>query len=193
MQGIHSVAVFCGSNSGVDPAFAAGARALGHGLAACGMRLVYGGGRVGLMGAVADAALEAGGAVLGVIPEFLARREVAHSGVVDLVTTDSMHDRKQLMFAESDAFVSMPGGLGTLDETIEIITWRQLGLHDKPILLCDIAGSARPLLAAIDAAISLGFAAAGARRLFEVADGVDALLRRLQSLPRADAVAAERL
>jgi uncharacterized protein (TIGR00730 family) len=193
MPGIHSVAVFCGSNSGADPAFAAGARALGHGLATAGMRLVYGGGRVGLMGAVADAVLEGGGEVLGVIPEFLARLEVAHTGVARLVTTDSMHSRKQLMFAEADAFVSLPGGLGTLDETVEIITWRQLGLHDKPILLCDIAGSAAPLLAAIEAAIASGFAPARARDLFEVTDGVEPLLERLRTLPRAAAVPADRL
>ncbi len=193
MPGIHSVAVFCGSNSGADPAFAAGARALGRGLAASGMRLVYGGGRVGLMGAVADAAVAAGGEVLGVIPEFLARLEVAHTGIAELTVTDSMHSRKQLMFAEADAFVSLPGGLGTLDETVEIITWRQLGLHDKPILLCDIAGSAAPLLAAIEAAISLGFASARARDLFEVTDGVAPLLERLRALPRAAAVPADRL
>jgi uncharacterized protein (TIGR00730 family) len=193
MPAIHSVAVFCGSSSGADPTFAAGARALGRGLAASGMRLVYGGGRVGLMGAVADAALEAGGEVLGVIPEFLARQEVAHTGVAKLTVTDSMHSRKQLMFAESDAFVSLPGGLGTLDETVEIITWRQLGLHDKPILLCDIAGSAAPLLAAIEAAIGLGFASARVRDLFEVTDGVSPLLERLRALPGAAAVSAGRL
>ena len=193
MPEIHSVAVFCGSNSGADPAFAAGARALGRGLAAAGMRLVYGGGRIGLMGAVADAALEAGGEVLGVIPEFLARREVAHTGLAALTVTDSMHSRKQRMFAESDAFVSLPGGLGTLDETIEIITWRQLGLHDKPILLCDIAGSAAPLLAAIEAAIGLGFAPERARDLFEVTDGVAHLLERLRALPRASTAPADKL
>jgi hypothetical protein len=166
---------------------------LGRGLAEAGIRLVYGGGRVGLMGAVADAALEAGGEVLGVIPEFLARLEVAHTGVDELTVTDSMHSRKQRMFAEADAFVSLPGGLGTLDETVEIITWRQLGLHDKPILLCDIAGSAAPLQAAIEAAITLGFAAARARDLFEVINGVAPLLERLHALPRAAATPADRL
>jgi uncharacterized protein (TIGR00730 family) len=193
MPQIHSVAVFCGSHSGADPAFAAGARALGRGLAMCGMRLVYGGGRIGLMGAVADAAVAAGGKVLGVIPEFLARLEVAHTGIAELTVTDSMHSRKQKMFAEADAFVSLPGGLGTLDETFEIITWRQLGLHNKPILLCNIAGSAAPLLAAIDAAIRLGFAAARARDLFEVIDGVAPLLERLCALPRPAAVPVGRL
>ncbi|HTW71169.1 MAG TPA: TIGR00730 family Rossman fold protein [Acetobacteraceae bacterium] len=192
MAAIHSVAVFCGSSSGSNPAFAAAARALGHGLAESGMRLVYGGGRVGLMGAVADAVLEAGGEILGVIPEFLTRREVAHTGVA-LTVTDSMHSRKQRMFAEADAFVSLPGGLGTLDETIEIITWRQLGLHEKPIVLCDVAGSAAALRAVIDAAIENGFASPRVRDLFQVVSGVPALLQCLRDLPRGTAVPADRL
>jgi uncharacterized protein (TIGR00730 family) len=192
MSTIHSIAVFCGSNSGSNPAFASAARDLGRGLAESGIRLVYGGGRVGLMGAVADAVLEAGGKILGVIPEFLTRREVAHTGV-DLTVTDSMHSRKQIMFAEADAFVSLPGGLGTLDETIEIITWRQLGLHQKPIVLCDVAGSAAPLRAAIDAAIENGFASPQVRDLFFVVEGVPALLGCLRGLPRGAAVPAGRL
>ena len=193
MPAIQSIAVFCGSRSGDRPAFARAARALGLGLAEAGIRLVYGGGRVGLMGAVADAVLAAGGDVLGVIPEFLTRLEVAHTGLAGMVITDSMHSRKQRMFAESDAFVSMPGGLGTLDETIEIITWRQLGLHDKPILLCDIEGSAAPLVAAIDGAIASGFACPEIRDLFELVHGVPALLVRLHELPSGAAVPAERL
>jgi uncharacterized protein (TIGR00730 family) len=192
MPAIHSVAVFCGSQSGANPAFAAAARDLGHGLAESGMRLVYGGGRVGLMGAVADAVLEAGGEILGVIPEFLTRREVAHTAV-ELAVTDSMHSRKQRMFSDADAFVSLPGGLGTLDETIEIITWRQLGLHEKPIVLCDIAGSAAPLRAAIDAAVENGFASPRVRDLFSVVEGVPALLQCLRTLPRGAAVPADRL
>ena len=190
---IRAVAVFCGAHSGHDPAFAAAAREFGRGLARAGIRLVYGGGRIGLMGEIADAALAAGGEVLGVIPDFLTRQEVAHQGLTDLVVTDSMHSRKQLMFTEADAFVSLPGGLGTLDETIEIITWRQLRLHDKPILLCNVTGSARPLLAAIEAAIAFGFAHEGARRLFEVVDGVPALLARLRHLHPMPAQEAERL
>jgi len=192
MSAIHSVAVFCGSASGSNSVFATAARDLGRGLANAGMRLVYGGGRVGLMGAVADAALEAGGEVLGVIPEFLARREVAHTGV-KLSVTDSMHSRKQLMFAEADAFVSLPGGLGTLDETIEIITWRQLGLHEKPIVLCDIAGSTVPLRAAIAAAVANGFATSGVHNLIRVVEGVPALLECLRTLDAGAAVRADRL
>ena len=183
MPGLHSIAVFCGANPGQSPAFLQAARELGQGLAAAKIRLVYGGGRVGLMGALADAELEAGGEVLGVIPEFLTRREVAHAGISRMIVTESMHSRKQLMFAESDAFVSMPGGLGTLDETIEIITWRQLGLHDKPVLLCDVAGSAAPLVSLIDAAIANGFARVEARQLYDLVRGVPALLHRLQALP----------
>lgn len=193
MPEIRSVAVFCGSRRGHDPVFAAAARALGQGLAEAGIRLVYGGGRVGLMGVLADATLGAGGQVLGVIPDFLTRREVAHQGVRDLAVTSSMHSRKQGMFDAADAFVSLPGGLGTLDETVEIITWRQLGLHDKPMLLCDVAGSAAPLVAAFEASIANGFAAAEVRRLYEVLDGVPAVLHRLAELHRAGRGAAERL
>lgn len=185
MSEIRAVAVFCGSHGGREPAFRAAATALGRGLAETGFRLVFGGGRVGLMGALADAALAAGGWVSGVIPEFLIRREVGHEGVTDMTITASMHARKQRMFELADAFVALPGGLGTLDETIEVLTWRQLGLHDKPILLCDIAGSAAPFLAAIEAAISNGFAAAPTRQLFEVMPGVDATLDRLMGVNAA--------
>jgi uncharacterized protein (TIGR00730 family) len=193
MSEIHSVAVFCGSRTGNDPAYRAAAEALGHGLAKAGIRLVYGGGRIGLMGGMADAALAAGGEVLGVIPEFLTRREVAHQSVTEMLITDSMHSRKQRMFQAADAFISMPGGLGTLDETIEIITWRQLRLHAKPILICDVAGSAGAFLATIEAAIDAEFAADEVRRLYEVLDGVPAVLRRLSHLHRVPRGEAARL
>lgn len=193
MAAIHSIAVFCGSRLGHKPAYQAAARALGTGLAAARIRLVYGGGRVGMMGAVADAVLAGGGQVLGVIPDFLLQWEVAHPGVTDMVVTASMHARKQRMAEESDAFVALPGGLGTLDETIEIITWRLLRLHDKPILLCDVEGSAGPLEAAIEAAIAQGFAGPEARRSYEVVNGVTALLTRLTALPAGSGGASERL
>ncbi len=193
MPEITSVAVFCGASMGHSPAFREAAAALGGGIARAGWRLVYGGGNLGLMGVVADAALSAGGEVVGVIPEFLRRREVAHAGVEQMVVTDSMHTRKTAMFERADAFVTLPGGLGTLDETVEIITWRQLGLHNKPILLCDVLGSAAPLVAAIEAAIALGFAQAGVRDLFEVQDGVEAVLARLATLPAAADTSAARL
>ena len=185
MPHIHAVAVFCGSRTGNDPAYRGAAQALGRGLAEAGMQLVYGGGRVGLMGVIADAALEAGGEVFGVIPEFLMRREVAHQSVPHMEITSSMHSRKQRMFEAADAFVTLPGGLGTLDETIEIITWRQLRLHDKPILICDVAGSAAPLAAVLEAAVANGFAGPESRDLYEVVDGVSGVLRRLQSLQPA--------
>ena len=193
MTTIRSIAVFCGSRTGHSQAFTAAAAALGRGLAEAGIRLVFGGGRVGLMGVLADAVLAGGGEVLGVIPEFLTKWEVAHPGVADVVITDSMHSRKRRMFEESDAFVSLPGGLGTLDETIEIITWRQLRLHDKPILLCDIEGSAAPLRDTIDAAIEQGFALPSVRDLFEIVPGVPALLERLRRVPEITEGAAERL
>jgi uncharacterized protein (TIGR00730 family) len=182
MPDVHSVAVFCGSHAGNAPAFRSAATEFGRALAQAGMRLIYGGGRVGLMGALADGALSAGGTVIGVIPEFLTRWEVAHEGVADLVVTDSMHSRKRHMFELADVFVSFPGGLGTLDETIEIITWRQLKLHDKPILICDIEGSAAPLMAMVEATISAGFARSDARQLFELVSGVPAAMERLRHL-----------
>jgi len=193
MTHIHAVTVFCGSRTGNDPAYRVAAQSLGLGLARAGIRLVYGGGRIGLMGILADAALAAGGEVTGVIPEFLTRREVAHPATTEMVVTDSMHSRKQRMFEAADAFVSLPGGLGTLDETIEIITWHQLGLHAKPVLICDVAGSAAPFLATIDAAIDAEFAGPEARRLYQVLDGVPAVLERLEHLHRAGRGEAARL
>ena len=179
---IRSVAVFCGSRFGNDPAYREAAAALGAGIAKCGWRLVYGGGRVGLMGVVADAVLEGGGTVFGVIPDFLQRREVAHGGAVDLVITETMHERKTRMFDAADAFVTLPGGLGTFDETIEITTWRQLGLHNKPVLICDILGWAQPYLASINGAVAQGFAEASSTKLFEVLPDVSSVLERLSAL-----------
>ena len=180
-----SIAVFCGSRYGNHPAFRDASAELGTALAQADMRLVYGGGQVGLMGVVADAVIGAGGTVFGVIPEFLRRREVAHQGPVALVVTDTMHDRKNRMFEAADAFVTMPGGLGTFDETIEITTWRQLGLHDKPIFIVDIEGWAQPYLATIDHSIAIGFADPGATRLYEVVPDVPTLMARLATLAPA--------
>jgi len=176
---VYSIAVFCGSRAGSNPAFAQTARALGQGMARAGIRLVYGGGRVGLMGILADAVLREGGTVLGVIPEFLVKWEVAHDHLSELAVTDDMHGRKRRMAEEADAFIVLPGGIGTLDEAIEIISWRQLRLHAKPVYLCDVAGSAAPLVAAIEATIALGFADAAVRGYFEVMDGVDSVLARV--------------
>ncbi len=184
MIGIQSAAVFCGSAAGSNPAFAAAAEALGEGLAAFGIKLVYGGGGIGLMGVVARAAHKAGGELVGVMPEFLMQREVAHIGAGELIVTPDMHTRKRRMFELADAFVILPGGLGTLDEFFEILTWRQLRLHGKAILICDVAGYAKPWVAILEAAIANGFAQASARDLFEVIDGVPALLARLAMLPK---------
>jgi uncharacterized protein (TIGR00730 family) len=176
---IKSVAVFCGASMGGDPLFRQAAEDLGAGLAQQGQRLVYGGGGIGLMGVVANAALAAGGKVAGVIPDFLRRREAAHPELVELEVTDSMHSRKLRMSDLADAFVAIPGGLGTLDETIEILTWKQLGLHDKPIFICDVAGSAAPLLRLIESTIEMGFAKPDVRKMYEPISGVAALLERL--------------
>ena len=193
MPAIHSLAVFCGSRVGNNPAHAEAGRLLGQGLGQAGIRLVFGGGRIGIMGVVADAVLAAGGQVLGVIPEFLAKWEVAHEGVTQLVVTETMHTRKRRLYEESDAFLIMPGGLGTFDEAFEIITWRQLRLHDKPILLCNVSGWAEPLITTIDHAIEHGFADPACRTLFEAIDTVPAVLERLKTLPAGQEGHAERL
>ncbi len=187
MPEIRSVAVFCGSRVGASPAYVAAAVALGESLANAGMRLIYGGGRIGLMGALADGALAAGGTVIGVIPDFLQRFEVAHAGCSELIVTDTMHTRKRRMFDLADAFVTLPGGLGTFDETFEILTWRQLKLHDKPILICNIEGSAAALLGLIEDSIRDGFAPPDARALYETVAGVPALMQRLVRMEAAPA------
>ena len=177
-----SVTVFCGSSPGAAQDYMAAARALGEGLAARGMGLVFGGGNVGLMGEVAGAALGAGGNVTGIIPEFLRAREVEFPGLTELIVTDSMHTRKRRMFARADAFVVLPGGLGTLDELMEILTWKQLGRHDKPIILVDILGWAQPIADLLDHVIECGFARPPARALIEVVEDVPAALARLEAL-----------
>ena len=193
MPAIQSLAVFCGSRVGKNPAYAEAGQMLGQGLGQAGIRLVYGGGRIGIMGVVADAVLSAGGTVLGVIPEFLTQWEVAHERVTEMVVTDSMHTRKRRLYEESDAFLVMPGGLGTFDEACEIITWKQLRLHDKPIILCDVLGWVQPLVATIDQAISQGFADPACRGLFEVIEGVPAVLERLKTLPAGTRGSGERM
>lgn len=154
---LKRVCVFCGSNSGVRPAYAEAARAMGQTLARRGIGLVYGGGCVGLMGVIADAVLAEGGKVIGVIPEALEAREVAHRGLTELRVVRSMHERKALMAELSDAFVAMPGGYGTFEEFCEVITWVQLGLHEKPCGLLDVENYYAPLLALFDGAVAEGF------------------------------------
>ncbi len=155
---IRSVCVLCGSNEGADTVYRDSALRLGRLIVDNGMRLVYGGGSVGLMGAVANGVMAAGGEVIGVIPEFLIRAEVGNPHVSELIVTESMHDRKRRMFEMSDAFVVLPGGLGKLDETFEIITWKQLRLHLSPIIVIDVAGYWAPLSVLLDSTVRAGFA-----------------------------------
>lgn len=191
---IRSVAVFCGARTGHDPAHAQAARQLGAAIAEAGLTLVYGGGGIGLMGEVARAAVEAGGRVRGVIPEFLTRIERPYDALTELEITGSMHTRKTRMYELSDAFITLSGGLGTLDETVEVLTWRQLNLHDKPIIMLDIGGWAQPFLALLDAVIDQGFAAESHRRLISVASGVEEAMALLGRAPIPDtAASAERL
>jgi len=147
---MKSVAVYCGSSIGANPFYAQQAQALGAALAAQGLTLVYGGGRVGLMGTIADAVLAAGGQVIGVIPDFLHAKEVSHTGCTELHIVGSMHERKLLMAERADAFVAMPGGYGTLEELFEVLTWGQLGLHRKPVGLLNVDGYYDHLLLALD-------------------------------------------
>ena len=181
MRKIKSLCVYCGSASQVDPRYRDAAVRLGGLLAAHGIALVYGGGRIGLMGLMADACLQAGGQVIGIIPEFLRSREVGHGAVTELVVVDSMHVRKQTMFDRSDGFVILPGGLGTLDETFEVLTWKQLRLHDKPIVVADIAGYWRPFEALIDHVIGAGFASPAMRKLFSVVGDVEQIVPALEA------------
>ena len=155
--GLRRVAVYCGSNPGARPSYAAAARRLGGMLGERGLGLVYGGGNVGLMGILADAALAGGAEVVGVIPQAMVARELAHEGLTDLRVVRSMHERKALMAELADAFIALPGGLGTLDELFEVWTWAQLGLHARPIGLLDVEGFFQPLVAHLDRAVAEGF------------------------------------
>ena len=177
---LRSVCVFSGSNPGARSSYAEAATALGTLLARRGTRVVYGGGRVGLMGSVADAALAAGGEVVGVIPQHLVDREVAHSGLSDLRVTGSMHERKALMAELSDGFVALPGGLGTLEELAETLTWSQLGLQDKPCGLLDVEHFFGPLLAFLDHTVTERFVSPAHRALVLAADEPQRLLDLLE-------------
>jgi len=167
------VAVYCGSANGNDPAFLAEARKLGAALAAAGLGLVYGGACVGLMGAVADAALAGGAEVIGVLPDVLAGKEIAHAGLTRLELVKTMHERKARMAHLADAFLILPGGYGTLEELLEVVTWAQLRLHAKPVILINTAGYWDGLLQFIDTAVAAGFLKAKNRRLLRVAASAD--------------------
>ncbi len=178
---VRSICVYCGSRNGVVPPYAAAARALGALIAAEGWRLVYGAGDVGLMGEVARAAQTAGAETFGVIPAHLIRREAARTDPSRLVVTETMHERKKVMFMNADAIVVLPGGAGTLDEFFEVLTWRQLGLHLKPVVLLDVAGYWQPLLGLIDHIIAQGFAEPSLRGFVTAVPDVPALAAQLRA------------
>jgi uncharacterized protein (TIGR00730 family) len=200
MSKINAVCVYCGSSPGTEPAFVEAAEKLGRILAENGVRLIYGGGSVGLMGAVAEAVIEHGGEVTGIIPEFLTKRERPRRLAQELIVTRDMHERKRTMFERADAFVALPGGLGTLEELVEQLTWVQLGRHKKPILIANINGYWDPLLALVEHMRAVKFMPAALSVDFLVAEQAEDILPKLRKaaggVPDADktmAVPAERL
>jgi uncharacterized protein (TIGR00730 family) len=178
---VRAVCVYCGSRFGADPVYADATRALARTLATRGLRVVYGGASAGLMGTLADAALEAGGEVVGVIPRALVDREIAHTGLTDLHVVGSMHERKALMAELSDAFLALPGGIGTLEELIEMYTWSQLRLHAKPLGILNVAGYYDGLAAFLDHAVTQGFLAAAQRAVLVTESEPEALVAALAS------------
>lgn len=178
---LRSVCVYCGSSVGRRAEYVDLARELGDLLGSRGIRLVYGGAQVGVMGALADAALEAGGEVIGIIPEGLRRKEIAHEGVTDLRVVASMHERKAMMVEEAEAFVALPGGIGTLEELFEVLTWAQLGLHRKPLGILDVGGFYAPLRVFLDHAVAEGFITADHRGMLMVDTDPVRLLDRFAS------------
>ena len=175
----RSVCVFCGSAPGARPSYSRAAEELGRALAERSITLVYGGGRLGLMGIVADAALEAGGRVIGVIPRMLIERELAHPGLTRQHVVTTMHERKTLMAEMSDGFVGLPGGMGTFDELVEIVTWAQLGLHAKPVVLANIENYFDALYGMLDFAVREGFVTAESRARWRNAESVPRVMQIL--------------
>lgn len=178
---VGAVCVYCGSSDGNEPRFLEAAERFGTLLARSGVELVYGGASIGVMGAVAKAVLAEGGRVTGVIPEFLTRVEVQLSDVSELIVTDSMHTRKRKMFERSNAFVALPGGIGTLEEVIEMLTWAQLGRHNRPIVIANLDGFWDPLIELFDHIIKAGFARSNIRRIYSVVDNVEDILPRIEA------------
>ncbi|PVB63360.1 TIGR00730 family Rossman fold protein [Labrenzia sp. 011] len=177
---LTSVCVYCGSSFGSDPSHEAAATRLGQLIAEAGLRLVYGGGSVGLMGTVANSALESGGTVTGIIPRFLEKREVMLDSLEDLIVTKDMHERKHLMFQKSDAFIALPGGIGTLEEAVEMMTWAQLGQHRKPVALANINGFWSPLLKLFDHMRAQGYIRPDSEVPYLVANRIDDILPMLR-------------
>jgi uncharacterized protein (TIGR00730 family) len=180
MQKKRNICVYCGSSDGVRREYRATAVELGQTMARSGVGLVYGGARIGLMGALADAALDAGGRVIGIMPQHLVEREIAHRGLTELHVVGSMHERKHKMAALADAFIALPGGYGTLDELCEMLGWAQLGIHNKPIVLLNLRGYYGPFLSMLDHAVQEGFLKAKNRQFAMQAETVDAAIRAIQ-------------
>jgi uncharacterized protein (TIGR00730 family) len=181
MSKIKTVCVYCGSGPGTNPHFVEAAIALGKAFAENGIRLVYGGGSIGLMGAIATSVLDHGGSVTGIIPDFLTARENALTRVQEMIVTPDMHERKRLMFERSDAFVALPGGIGTLEELVEQMTWQQLGRHSKPVLLANIANFWEPLLALLAHMRATEFIRSGLAVSILKAERVEDILPRLRA------------
>jgi uncharacterized protein (TIGR00730 family) len=194
MSKINALCVYCGSSVGADPAFADAARSFGKILATSGVRLVYGGGSIGLMGVLAKSVIDHGGQVTGVIPEFLTAQERPRRLAQEQIVTRDMHERKRTMFERADAFVALPGGLGTLEELVEQMTWAQLGRHKKPILVANINGFWDPLLALVDYMRALGLVPPPARGVdLLVAERIEGVLPKLREAARAGAEAETRM
>jgi uncharacterized protein (TIGR00730 family) len=191
VKSTFTICVYCGSRVGTLPEFTAAARRVGQAIGERGWALVYGGGRVGLMGVAADAALEAGAHVVGVIPRSLQEREVGHPGLSELHVVDTMHQRKQLMAERADAFVALPGGIGTLEELFEVWTWRQLGYHHRPIGLLNTAGYFDPLIAFLTQTVESDFVSTGTLSMLQVGSEPAELLERLAARSRSEAQASD--
>jgi uncharacterized protein (TIGR00730 family) len=189
MATIRSVCVYCGSGEGKNPAYARAARVVGRALAAAGLRLVYGGGNLGLMGIVARTVIDEGGTVIGIIPQFLTERERMLHEVHELIVTDNMHQRKMMMFDRADAFVALPGGVGTLEELIEMMTWYQLGQHSKPIVLANINGFWAPLLSLLEHMRAESFIREGFDVSYQVAETAEEVVPLVTGERRTSATA----
>lgn len=184
MDNFKTVCVYCGSSEKIDDIYKNAAAALGKILCENGLNLVYGGGRVGLMGIIADSVLRHGGNVTGIIPRHIEQREVAHTGLTTLHVVETMHERKQMMVEKSDAFIILPGGLGTMDEFFEIMTWRQLGLHQKPVVIVNIGGYWDPLEKMLDNIIDRGFARPEDKQFLQIVSTEEDVIAALAKAPR---------
>lgn len=183
MKTISTVCVYLGSSGRCDEIYKKTAENFGKMLTQAGLGLVYGGGRVGLMGILAESVMDSGGRAIGIIPEHISKREISHDGLTELHVVDSMHTRKQMMVNKSDAFVILPGGIGTLDELCEVMTWRQLGIHDKPIVIANINGYWKPFVDMLENVIAANFMRPEDRRLITVVDRLEDVIPALTGSP----------